>query len=150
MFRINKQICTFFCAIVPMVLLSCAEKPYYGNKQVGVGLRDHSDAVLNINQVDPEYRKYFIDQHDANFSVAAQREAFMAAVQTSKTPVQQDAAHMARNAQKGKKITSKNKSSKSSKKKVVKSSSSKKKASTSSKKKPTPAKKTSSKSKKKR
>ena len=76
--------------------------------------------------------------------------AFMAAVQTSKTPVQQDAAHMARNAQKGKKITSKNKSSKSSKKKVVKSSSSKKKASTSSKKKPTPAKKTSSKSKKKR
>ncbi len=149
MFRINQQKCILFSAVLSMVLVSCAEKPYYGNRRVGVGLRDHSDAVVNINQVDPEYRRYFVDQHDANFSAAAQREAFMAAVKTSKTPVQQDAAHMARNAQKGKKSASKKKTSKS-KKKVVKSSSKKKptKKATSAKKRSTSAKKSSTKKKK--
>lgn len=108
--------------MISMVLVACNDGPYYGNARLGS--RDHSDAVVNINQVDPEYRRYFVEQHDDNYSVAAQREAFFAAVKTSKTPVQQDAKHMARNAQKSKKASSR-KSSKSkakskSKKKVVK------------------------------
>ena len=113
--KLSVLLSTMIC----MVLVACNEGPYYGNARLGS--RDHSDAVVNINQVDPEYRKYFEEQHGADYSVSAQREAFFAAVKTSKTPVQQDAQHMARNAQKGKKASSKKSSSRSkSKKKVVK------------------------------
>ena len=45
------------------------------------------DAVTNINQVDPEYRKYFADQQGSNYSADDQRKALAAAIRTSRTPV---------------------------------------------------------------
>lgn len=93
-------------------LYSC-EQPYYGSGNVGV--RDHSDAVVHINQVDPAYRKHFVDQHDSNYSLSDQRKAYFEAVKNSKKPVQHDAAYASSKSSK-KKASSK----KSSKKKVVK------------------------------
>lgn len=45
------------------------------------------DAVTNINQVDPAYRKYFADQQGRNYSADDQRKALAAAIRTSRTPV---------------------------------------------------------------
>ncbi len=50
-------------------------------------LRDYSDAVTNINQVDSRYRPYFRSQNGSNFSLADQRKAYFAALQTAKEPV---------------------------------------------------------------
>ncbi len=49
--------------------------------------RTYPDAVVNINQVDPAYRAYFRSQHGANYSLRDQREAFIAATRTARTPV---------------------------------------------------------------
>lgn len=109
----------FLSAIIVavMALLGTAcQQPYYGSGNVGV--KDHSDAVVHINQVDPAYRGYFADQHDSNYSLQDQRKAFFEAVKTSKTPVQQDAKHM--RAAKPKKKAARKTTSRSSKKKVVK------------------------------
>ncbi|MBQ4636943.1 MAG: hypothetical protein IJB64_10985 [Akkermansia sp.] len=109
----------FLSAIIVavMALLGTAcQQPYYGSGNVGV--KDHSDAVVHINQVDPAYRGYFADQHDSNYSLQDQRKAFFEAVKTSKTPVQQDAKHM--RAAKPKKKAARKTASRSSKKKVVK------------------------------
>ena len=109
----------FLSAIIVavMALLGTAcQQPYYGSGNVGV--KDHSDAVVHINQVDPAYRGYFADQHDSNYSLQDQRKAFFEAVKTSKTPVQQDAKHM--RAEKPKKKAARKTASRSSKKKVVK------------------------------
>lgn len=109
----------FLSAIIVavMALLGTAcQQPYYGSGNVGV--KDHSDAVVHINQVDPAYRGYFADQHDSNYSLQDQRKAFFEAVKTSKTPVQQDAKHM--RAAKPKKKAARKPASRSSKKKVVK------------------------------
>ena len=102
-------------AVVALLGASC-QQPYYGSGNVGV--KDHSDAVVHINQVDPAYRGYFADQHDSNYSLQDQRKAFFEAVKTSKTPVQQDAKHM--RAEKPKKKAARKTASRSSKKKVVK------------------------------
>ncbi len=109
----------FLSAIIVavMALLGTAcQQPYYGSGNVGV--KDHSDAVVHINQVDPAYRGYFADQHDSNYSLQDQRKAFFEAVKTSKTPVQQDAKHM--RAANPKKKAARKTASRSSKKKVVK------------------------------
>ena len=109
----------FLSAIIVavMALLGTAcQQPYYGSGNVGV--KDHSEAVVHINQVDPAYRGYFADQHDSNYSLQDQRKAFFEAVKTSKTPVQQDAKHM--RAAKPKKKAARKTASRSSKKKVVK------------------------------
>ena len=98
------------------LLGAVCQQPYYGSGNVGV--KDHSDAVVHINQVDPAYRGYFADQHDSNYSLQDQRKAFFEAVKTSKTPVQQDAKHM--RAAKPKKKAARKTASRSSKKKVVK------------------------------
>lgn len=45
------------------------------------------DAVVRLDQVDPQYREYFRVQHGANYGAAEQRRAFAAAVQTARTPV---------------------------------------------------------------
>ncbi|MBR1982390.1 MAG: hypothetical protein IKA23_06550 [Akkermansia sp.] len=45
------------------------------------------DAVTNINQVDPSYRKYFADQQGRNYSADDQRKALAAAIRTARTPV---------------------------------------------------------------
>lgn len=49
--------------------------------------RTYPDAVVNINQVDPAYRAYFRSQHGPNYSLQDQREAFIAATRTARTPV---------------------------------------------------------------
>lgn len=102
-------------AFVALLGAAC-QQPYYGSGNVGV--KDHSDAVVHINQVDPAYRGYFADQHDSNYSLQDQRKAFFEAVKTSKTPVQQDAKHM--RTAKPKKKAARKTASRSSKKKVVK------------------------------
>lgn len=103
--------------VASVVLFSACQQPYYGSGNVGV--KDHSDAVVHINQVDPAYRGYFTGQHASNYSLQDQRKAFFEAVKTSKTPVGQDARHMKANAGK-KKVTPKKSTRYSKKKKVVK------------------------------
>ncbi len=49
--------------------------------------RDYADAVTNINQVDPYYRAYFRSQNGSNYTLADQRAAYLAAMQTARTPV---------------------------------------------------------------
>ncbi len=49
--------------------------------------RDYADAVTNINQVDPYYRPYFRSQNASNYSLSDQRKAYVAAMQTARTPV---------------------------------------------------------------
>lgn len=112
----NKAPITIALILAGGVLLPSCQPAYYGSGNVGV--KDHSDAVVHINQVDPSYRGYFADQHDSNYSLQDQRKAFFEAVKTSKTPVGQDARHMKANTAR-KKVTSK-KATRSSKKKVVK------------------------------
>lgn len=109
----------WFIALVAAcgVLLPACQQPYYGSGNVGV--KDHSDAVVHINQVDPSYRGYFTGQHDSNYSLQDQRKAFFEAVKTSKTPVGQDARHMKANFGK-KKATPKKSTRYTKKKKVVK------------------------------
>lgn len=89
----RRQPVHFIVLMLVGVLLFACQQPYYGSGNVGV--KDHSDAVVHINQVDPAYRKYFASQHDSNFSIQDQRKAFFEAVKTSKTPVQHDAREMA-------------------------------------------------------
>lgn len=121
----RKQLSRFVVLMMVGLLLIACRQPYYGSGNVGV--KDHSDAVVHINQVDPAYRKYFASQHDSNFSLQDQRKAFFEAVKTSKTPVQHDAREMAAANKKktvSKKSSKKKASSKSTKrttkKKVVK------------------------------
>ncbi|MBE6435276.1 MAG: hypothetical protein E7030_03630 [Akkermansiaceae bacterium] len=111
-----QQIVSVIIISLVALLGAACQQPYYGSGNVGV--KDHSDAVVHINQVDPAYRGYFADQHDSNYSLQDQRKAFFEAVKTSKTPVYQDAKHM-KAASSKKKVTRK-KSTRSSKKKVVK------------------------------
>lgn len=53
----------------------------------GIKYHNFPDAVTNINQVDPAYRKYFADQQGRNYSADDQRKALAAAIRTSRTPV---------------------------------------------------------------
>lgn len=53
----------------------------------GVKYANFPDAVTNINQVDPAYRKYFASQQGRNYSADDQRKALAAAIRTSRTPV---------------------------------------------------------------
>ena len=112
-----KQCSAALLLTVASFFFSSCQRPYYGSGNVGV--KDHSDAVVHINQVDPEYRRYFADQHDSNFSLQDQRKAFFEAMKTSNTPVQQDARHVSANS-KPKKTSAKKSTKKSSRKKVVK------------------------------
>ncbi len=132
-----KQCSAALLLTVASIFFSSCQRPYYGSGNVGV--KDHSDAVVHINQVDPEYRRYFADQHDSNFSLQDQRKAFFEAMKTSNTPVQQDARHVSANS-KPKKSSAKKTTSR---KKVVKRKTSSKTKKTTSKK--STSKKTSSK-----
>ncbi len=49
--------------------------------------RDFADAVTNINQVDPYYRNFFRSQNGSNYALSDQRRAYLAAMQTARTPV---------------------------------------------------------------
>lgn len=91
-----KQLLRLLLLLPVLVLGACQQQLFSGGGHIGV--RDHADAVTNLGQVDPSYRSYFSEQHGRNYSIADQRKAFFAAVQTSRTPVNQDARHMPRNA----------------------------------------------------
>lgn len=67
-------------ALVVCFLTSCQSDP-------GVKYANFPDAVTNINQVDPAYRKYFESQQGRNYSAADQRKALAAAIRTARTPV---------------------------------------------------------------
>ncbi len=77
----NKCIFSFLALVFTMLLVSCA------TQKVPPMQRDYVDAVTNINQVDPYYRHYFRAQNGANYTLADQRRAYLAAMQTARTPV---------------------------------------------------------------
>lgn len=58
-----------------------------------VGTRTYADSVVHLGQVDPAYRPYFQAQHGANYSIADQRKAYLAAAQTARTPVRETDYH---------------------------------------------------------
>ena len=76
----TRQLILCLVAMVVCLLTSC---------QSSRGMRYHNfpDAVTNINQVDPAYRKYFADQQGRNYSADDQRKALAAAIRTARTPV---------------------------------------------------------------
>ena len=76
----TRQLILCLVAMVACLLTSC---------QSDRGMKYHNfpDAVTNINQVDPAYRKYFADQQGRNYSADDQRKALAAAIRTSRTPV---------------------------------------------------------------
>ncbi len=79
---------TFFrvvAAVLCLWVVSCQQTP--PPPAQSVGLRNYSDAVVNINQVDPAYRAYFRAQNAANYSLSDQRRAYYAAARTARTPV---------------------------------------------------------------
>ncbi len=82
--------CTFFLAMMLGVCLfggiSCQQGLPAGGS---VGVRNYSDAVVHIGQVDPAYRAYFRDQNAANYSLSDQRKAYFAAARTARTPVRE-------------------------------------------------------------
>ena len=76
----TRQFLLCVLALFACVLASC---------QSNRALKYHNfpDAVTNINQVDPAYRRYFVDQQGRNYSADDQRKALAAAIRTSRTPV---------------------------------------------------------------
>lgn len=76
----TRQLILCLIAVAASLLTAC---------QSDRGLKYHNfpDAVTNINQVDPAYRKYFADQQGRNYSADDQRKALAAAIRTSRTPV---------------------------------------------------------------
>ena len=76
----TRQLMLGLSALVVCFLTSCQSDP-------GVKYANFPDAVTNINQVDPAYRKYFESQQGRNYSAADQRKALAAAIRTARTPV---------------------------------------------------------------
>lgn len=76
----TRQLMLGLIALVVCFLTSCQSDP-------GVKYANFPDAVTNINQVDPAYRKYFESQQGRNYSAADQRKALAAAIRTARTPV---------------------------------------------------------------
>lgn len=76
----TRQLMLSLIALVVGILASCQSDP-------GVRYANFPDAVTNINQVDPAYREYFVDQQGRNYSAADQRKALAAAIRTARTPV---------------------------------------------------------------
>lgn len=76
----TRQLILCLVALVVCVLTSCQRTP-------AVRYANFPDAVTNINQVDPAYRKYFVSQQGRNYSAADQRKALAAAIRTARTPV---------------------------------------------------------------
>lgn len=121
-----------------MLLTDCQQYQYVSGAKLG--LRDYPDAVVHINQVDPQYRHHFAAQHGSSFSLSDQRKAFTAAKETARTPVKESAyrpakatprrkvVHRGKKSARGKKYASRAKKSSSKAKK--RSSKGKKKAST--------------------
>ncbi len=87
----NKHLMSLFALMFAMLFVSCTGS-------VPPMQRDYADAVTNINQVDPYYRAYFRSQNGSNYTLADQRAAYLAAMQTARTPVRaSDYGRAARN-----------------------------------------------------
>lgn len=71
-------------ALAAALCCSCQQTAVGG---VPAGVRNYSDAVVHIGQVDPAYRDYFRSQNAANYSLGEQRKAYLAAAQVARTPV---------------------------------------------------------------
>lgn len=71
--------------LASVICCSCQQSMEVSRGSVGV--RNYSDAVVHINQVDPAYRAFFRDQDASNYSLSEQRKAYIAAAQTARTPV---------------------------------------------------------------
>ena len=80
----SKQI---FSVVSALAFLLCSCQQSVPPRGGSVGVRNYSDAVVHINQVDPAYRAYFREQDAANYSLSDQRKAYIAATQTARTPV---------------------------------------------------------------
>lgn len=78
-------------AVLCLWVVSCQQTPPATTR--GVGMRNYSDAVVSINQVDPAYRAYFRAQDAANYSLSDQRRAYYAAARTASTPVRASDYH---------------------------------------------------------
>ncbi len=76
----NTRLTSLLALMLTLLLVSCGGG--YPPMQ-----RDYADAVTNINQVDPYYRPYFRSQNASNYTLADQRRAYLAAMQTARTPV---------------------------------------------------------------
>ncbi len=76
----NKCFLSILALVVTLLFVSCSGS-------VPPMQRDYADAVTNINQVDPYYRAYFRAQNGSNYTLADQRRAYLAAMQTARTPV---------------------------------------------------------------
>ena len=76
----TRQLVLCLVAVVASFLASC-------QSDRALAYHNFPDAVTNINQVDPAYRKYFADQQGRNYSADDQRKALAAAIRTSRTPV---------------------------------------------------------------
>lgn len=72
-------------SVLSALLCSCQQTSV--SRGGSVGVRNYSDAVVHISQVDPAYRAYFRDQDAVNYSISDQRKAYIAAAQTARTPV---------------------------------------------------------------
>lgn len=75
------------CAIMAVFMLSSCQQGILGGYSGSPAVRDSSDSVTRLSQVDPYYRGAFVSQHGSNFSLADQRKAFFAARRTANTPV---------------------------------------------------------------
>lgn len=82
--RYIRQVSIAVAALGAMLCCSCQQSAV-----AGVGVRNYSDAVVHIGQVDPAYRAYFRDQDASNYSLSDQRKAYLAAAQTARTPVRE-------------------------------------------------------------
>ena len=84
----SSKVWLLLCPVVAF-FCSCQEQnvlPANGAK-AHVGMRNYSDAVVRLDQVDPLYRPYFVSQQGENFSLSEQRKAYLAAAETARTPV---------------------------------------------------------------
>lgn len=83
-----KSSISLFSVLTAIICCSCQQHtlPQRGGS---VGVRTYSDAVVHLGQVDPQYQAYFRDQDAANYSLADQRKAYLAAAQTARTPVRE-------------------------------------------------------------
>ena len=76
-------------SMLAAALCSCQQSGSLASGGGSVGVRNYSDAVTHIGQVDPAYRAYFSAQNAANYSLNDQRKAYIAAAQVAHTPVRE-------------------------------------------------------------
>lgn len=79
-------------SLLCLLLLASCQQHQLSSGRGSLAYRNYPDAVTNIRQVDPAYRSYFSSQNGANYSIADQRKAFVAAAQTARTPVREPVA----------------------------------------------------------